>query len=188
MELYNIYQTVLGIMSLYNKTIISTSELMITSAVIAFLVWAGLFVLYGIGLSTMAKKRDIGKRWLAFVPFANLYYLGRLAGDCDIFGQKMKRAGLYVMLAQIVTTLLYLAMAIFEGVLLTQYVDSITIDGSTGDLIWTSLTGFAEFMRSYYSDWGLLLCSIAGLAYELLVFIVMMALLKKYSAKNTQNI
>lgn len=58
-------------------------------------------ILGGVGMHAMAKKVGMKHSWLAFLPFANTYYAGKLAGETRVFGQKMKRVGLYAMLAEI---------------------------------------------------------------------------------------
>ncbi len=55
----------------------------------------------GLGLMTMAKKAGVKHGWLGFLPFACTYFAGKLAGETTFFGSKMKRAGLYAMLAEI---------------------------------------------------------------------------------------
>ncbi len=55
----------------------------------------------GIGMHAMAKKQGMKHSFLGFLPFANTYYAGKLAGEANFFGQKMKRAGLYAMLVEI---------------------------------------------------------------------------------------
>ena len=59
-------------------------------------------ILGGLGMHTMAKKVGMKHSWLAFLPLANTWYAGKLAGETRLFGQKMKRAGLYATLAEIV--------------------------------------------------------------------------------------
>lgn len=54
----------------------------------------------GIGLSAMAKRQGIKGSWMGFLPFGNTYFAGKVAGEANFFGQKMKRAGLYAMLAE----------------------------------------------------------------------------------------
>lgn len=54
----------------------------------------------GLGMHAMAKKQGIKHSFLGFLPFANTYYAGKLAGEANFFGQKMKRAGLYAMLVE----------------------------------------------------------------------------------------
>lgn len=72
----------------------------------AFAAYLICLVFGGIGLRAMAKRQGIKGSWLGFVPFANTYYTGKLAGDGYFFGQRLKRAGLYAMLSEI----LYLVM------------------------------------------------------------------------------
>ena len=68
-----------------------------------------LVVFGGIGLSKLAKKQGLKHRWMAFLPFLNTYYAGKLAGETQFFGQKMKRVGLYAMISEI----LYVALQLF---------------------------------------------------------------------------
>ena len=46
---------------------------------------------------------------MAFLPFFNTYYAGKLAGETQFFGQKMKRVGLYAMISEI----LYVGLQLF---------------------------------------------------------------------------
>lgn len=55
----------------------------------------------GIGMTAMAKKVGMKHSWLAFLPLANTWYAGKLAGETQLFGKKMKRIGLYAMLAEL---------------------------------------------------------------------------------------
>ena len=184
MEFFNLYQSFFTTSLMFGSASSVTPRLILSCAGLALLVWCGLFVLQGFGLSEMAKRRGIEKRWLAFVPFANLLYLGKLAGDCEVFGHKMKKAGLYAMLAQIVATITLAALTISEALLFTVYASNLTINSTTGSIVWTGLDGFAEVINQFYCNWGDLLCSVVGLIYELLIFLLMMSLLKKYYPKN----
>lgn len=181
MELFSFYQSFMTTAQmLRGQTSDGLERVIIVCAVFATLSYCALFILQAIGLSAMAKNRGIGKRWLAFVPFVNMLFLGKLAGDCEMFGHKMKHASVYAMVAQIVSTILYLLFMVAEGLLYTRYADNYT----AGAGVWSGLTGFAEFLNGYYTSWGGLLCSVFGLVYELLVFLLMMSLLKKYSPSN----
>ena len=55
---------------------------LLVGIVVGFSIWLVFFILQGFGLSAMAKKRGLKKRWLAFVPFANIWYIGKIAGEC----------------------------------------------------------------------------------------------------------
>jgi len=56
----------------------------------------------GLGLYVMGTRAGVKHAWLAFLPFANTYYSGKIAGESRFFGTKMKRAGLYAMIAELV--------------------------------------------------------------------------------------
>ena len=51
-------------------------------------------VMGGIGMHVMAKKRGMKGSWMAFVPFLNTLYAGKLAGEVNVFGKKVKWMGL----------------------------------------------------------------------------------------------
>ena len=55
------------------------------------------------GLFRMAKRRNIQKSWLAFIPFAQLYLMGTLVASTEFFNVKLRYAGLVAMILQIAT-------------------------------------------------------------------------------------
>ncbi len=157
---------------------------------IALLVWLVFFVLQGIGLFTMAKNRKMPKKWMAFVPFANLLFMGKLAGECNVFGQKIKRAGLYVMLAQILITLYsVLIMSAMTYLLLVEGEPVIAEYGFD----WVNSSQFSQTLENFYnfSVFGaavlgfftISLLSIVQFIYEILMLILTMSLYRKYCPK-----
>ena len=84
----------------------------------------------GFGIMKMCEKAGIARGWLGFLPFANTYMCGKLAGESSVFGAKMKRPGLWAMLMEIVVV----AVNIFSIVLvleLTKYYALVNVDGET---------------------------------------------------------
>ncbi len=79
-----------------NQTLFAISSLTI-SAVIAIVC----FVFKGIGLYTIAKREGIKAPFLAFVPFASYYLLGKIVGSVKVFGHHVKNLGLITMIALI---------------------------------------------------------------------------------------
>lgn len=58
-----------------------------------------------IALSAMAKKAGMQKIvWCAFIPFASTYLMGELAGDVRLGKSRLKKIGLFVMIAEILYT------------------------------------------------------------------------------------
>ena len=101
MEIYSFYQVATTITAFFTN---ERETLFIAGLIGGFSILIALFLLQGFGLYKMAKNRGIKNRALAFVPFVNLWFVGKLAGECHFFGQKVKRAGMYAMIAQIIGT------------------------------------------------------------------------------------
>lgn len=89
-----------------------------------------LLVFGGIGLNKLAKKQGLKHRWMAFLPFLNTYYAGKLADETQFFGQKMKRVGLYAMISEI----LYVALQlfVFAAVIISYFPEYRTLEVSDG--------------------------------------------------------
>jgi len=54
------------------------------------------YVLKSIGLSALAKNRGIENPWLAWIPVADLYIMGLLVGEMDLFDYHLDNLGLWV--------------------------------------------------------------------------------------------
>lgn len=184
MEIYSFY-TALSYISLIKNGIAGISlESVMGTLVISVLLWLALFVLQGFGLRAMAKKKGLKKSFLAFVPFANLLLIDKLAGDCEIFGHKLKRGGMYAMIAQIVFVVTSFALIASEAVLFTKYADCIHFTTDTYEILWVGLDSFGVALYKFSNGWGSYLNSLFGLACEILLFVLMISLLKRYTAKN----
>lgn len=182
MEIYNFYQAAMFTASLVADKYVSV---FIISDAIALALWSAFFILQGFGIYTMAKRAGLKKRGLAFVPFVNIWYIGKLAGECNFFGQRMKRASMYAMIAQILATLLCILSIASE-----QYLFAIHkmrgLDFALTELgfSWSgSLVGFDLFVLKFYEISGYVL-PIFQLFFEIFIVVLMMALCKKYAPKN----
>ena len=91
MEIYNVYRQIFDALRQIKLNGVSLGEgylLLLSSLGIALLAWAVFFILQGFGLYAMAKKLGLKNKVLAFVPFANIYYMGKIAGECRFFARK----------------------------------------------------------------------------------------------------
>ena len=109
MELFLLYDSCFTACAMFDMPV---SMMHILSIAIGSGVWLLLFMLQGFGLWTMAKNRGWDKKGLVFVPFVNYLYISKLAGECQFFSQKIKKMGLFVMIAQIIATLFSLALLV----------------------------------------------------------------------------
>lgn len=180
MEIYEIYQIFIVFFALIYGNGTVNARVLYGALFAGVLLWLVLFVLQGAGLYVMAKNRGIKKKWLAFVPFANIWYMGRLAGTCNVFGRKMEKPGLYAMIASIASFLVVASAMAVQIVLTAKFGDYIVQDES--GYKWANLTGGAVYAYNYFQV-SYYLIPIFRLAYMILMFILLTGLYKKYYAR-----
>lgn len=73
---------------------------------ISFVIGVGVYILLAIGIQTLAKNRGIENPWLAWIPIANFYLLGKIVGSMEIFGKRLDKLEIWVLVAYGVTVLL----------------------------------------------------------------------------------
>jgi len=137
-------------------------------------------ILGGIAMNKMAKREGVTGRWMAFVPFLNTYFAGKLAGDLYFFGKKFNGG-------KIVTAVLeffYIASVFFNFlmiVILIPYREIVMQNGvesvrynPPADLNWTVAAANASSI-------------ITNVFYFLMLFmfaVVYSALLRKYAPRS----
>ena len=113
---------------------------------ISIILSIALFVLKGVAIYTMAKRRDFDKLWMAFVPFLNYVLLGKLIGKVIIWGHEVKNLGLLVCITTAVSMLLGYAIDLGYYVYVIEQALKVDVIFATGfmqnwvlqtGLIWT---------------------------------------------------
>lgn len=83
-----------------------------------------LWVLKSMGLSKMAQKRGIENEWLAWLPVADLYIMGTIVEEMNLFGMQIKNLGLWFpvisLLGGLLSSIPILGIIIFIGILVFQ--------------------------------------------------------------------
>ena len=183
MELFSLYYAVFSVVGAFgmlaNKVSLPMPKTMYTSLIIAGVIWAGLFILQGFALYAMAKKRGIQGKWRAFVPFVDLYLMGKIAGECTVFGQKVKRAGLYALIAQILLVILCATEIIGHAYLWTTQ-GTPSFD-QFDQPYWSEAQGVAASLNTYLYSYNGFIRSIIQMVYEIMVFIVLMGVYKRFA-------
>lgn len=178
MEIYSFYQAATIIALLFTD---KQETLFIAGLIGGAAILLVLFLLQAFGLYRMAKNRGLKNKALAFVPFVNLLFVGKLAGECHFFGQKVKRAGMYAMIAQITGTLFCVLTIAAEMYLWLEHGKP---QFNEQDIAyWVGLTGFADTVSKFYALSAYLL-SIFQLVYEIFLIVLFMGLYKQYAPKN----
>lgn len=62
---------------------------------VVFLIGLGFYILKSLGLYALANNRGIENPWLAWIPVADLYIMGMLVGEMDLFGVHIDNLGLW---------------------------------------------------------------------------------------------
>ena len=143
-------------------------------------------ILGGLSLYVMAERAGLKHSWLGFIPFANTYYAGKIAGEAPFFAKKIKHAGLYAMLAEIVYSLLEIG-SLIASVLLANpaYYETSYVSGSatlTFDVTRVPL-GLRWMVGG--STWFAILSIVANLVMLVLMCAVYNGMFRQYSPKNT---
>lgn len=61
------------------------------------------YILQGIGMYTMGKRKGKENCWLAFVPYARVYFQGELAGPIQLKNKQIKNPGIWILLIPIIS-------------------------------------------------------------------------------------
>ncbi len=139
----------------------------------------------GLALFAMAERAGIKHSWLGFLPFVNTYYAGKIAGETSCFGHKMKRAGLYAMLAEIVYATLEI-LYLVSNALLADPAYYETTFGETTEINFIAGNVPAGLLwMSNASVWFSTLGMIANLVMILFFCIVYNTLFRKYSPQRS---
>ena len=143
-------------------------------------------ILGGLALFVMAERAGHKHSWLGFIPFANTYYAAKVAGETNFFGKKMKRAGLYAMLAEIVYVALQVCSLVSSIVISNpSYYETNSSEGSSSLILnLQSVPAGFRWMVSGYT-WFSSLALIANLIMLVLFCAVYMGLYRKYSPRRS---
>lgn len=144
--------------------------------IVAGIIYFTLYMLQGVGLYTLSRKAGINHAWLSFVPFACNVQLGKLAGACSLFGQKIKNGGLYCAIFEFLYCALNI-LSLITQVLLKDYynMDAFNYVGYPESLRWAYIT--EEI--SYYVG------SIVYIVYLIFMIVILFGFFRKYAARNS---
>lgn len=101
-----------------NGGIFALFTMEITYLVIMTVITLILYILVSIGLYNLARERGIENPWLAWIPFTNLYILGRIIKRLIIGDFRIP----YI---EIILPIISLLLILFEGVLIVEIIVAI---------------------------------------------------------------
>lgn len=182
MILFEIYQSIFSAVEelikgdvIAPESLCGNTRFFLTAGGISVLLFALLFVLEGIGLYKMASAKGMKEKKLAFIPFANLYLMGKLAGRCSIFGARLKKPELWAMITEIIAFAFSLFLSVSEAYLYITQADANAVLNSTWSLTETGVVVMKAYNVVNYVS------VIFNIANAVIVFVVLLALLRKYA-------
>lgn len=181
MELASLYSLSKTLLRLITKT--PETDLLLPSFLVAFVVWGGLFFLQGLGIFLLAKRRGISGGIIAFVPILNMFYLGAILGEIRLAGYKISNWGLFVMFAQALSVLLNLLMLATEFYLFGVQ-GAVTVWDFEGGVVGYQFPDMNTFWGKaavWIYEYGNFFLSMADVIYQIIIFIFLFFLLKKWS-------
>lgn len=147
------------------------------------------YVFQAVGLYTIATRAGYKNRWMAFVPFFNLYYIGVCAQKNKVYNLSSKNFAIIVVILEVIMVLGYVLYYV-ASFSVWKYIDwnSTTIEGS--NITYLDKVGFKESMPASldWLGWVHMYMPNYVLSWLELVFIVvklllLMAFFRTYSAR-----
>ena len=177
---------------LYTNGTVFTVKLWVAVMILCLLVaiYVALYLLMGFGLKKMAIATNTKNSWLAFVPFARYFLVGKVVGQVKMFGKKMKNAGFWLMLVFSVRFALSLTAFILNYLPLTiaYFTDvQIFIKPSDYGLAMSFGEGFSyEYTPAVYAFLNVqyVLGLLLDVAYLFFFFFTFMMLFRKFNPRS----
>ncbi len=153
--------------------------------VITLIVAAGLYLLGhlfgGFGLYKIAKRAGDKFAWMAFVPILNTYLAGRIAGETNVFGFKVKHMGVLAAILEFV----YIAVNVFTLVLSMLMLNNTfygIVDRKVGETVFRSLEMKAIEGIPTELRWMVTALNVVNIIEIVWYFVVLFAFIMLYSA------
>lgn len=93
------------------------TKILLISAISAFTMVLGFFILKAIAVCRMAKRKGYKYWWLGMIPYANFIVLGKLAGPVRIFKIDISNIGIFVLISSAILDIINL-LNLLSGLIL----------------------------------------------------------------------
>lgn len=180
MEIFTFYNVAEYLMRYYGALIKGSPQLSMYGEFVCIGIGAALYLIFlvlgGVGLYAMAKRAGVKKKGLAFVPFVNTWYTGKLAGDIYVGRSKAKWWPLATAISEVLYVISGMAFLVFR-ILLTYSVPA-------GSSINTTTVPVEMHWMLTASNIFYILDMVFSLIVMVAFVFLYMALFKKYSPRH----
>jgi hypothetical protein len=123
------------------NSMITEEQLIVPTFFTSVVVEVVTFILMALGIYTMAKRQNLNKKWLAFIPFFNFILLGRVLGSAIVWGKKIKNVGLWVTITSLISTVFNLFLNYGYYLVIIQKIFNVTVYFDTNSFWYLLATG-----------------------------------------------
>lgn len=171
---------------------LSLYDRLVMSLIIAALCFAVVYIFQAVALYTIASREGYKSKWMAFVPFFNIYYIGVVSEKNKVFKTSAKSFSLalcFVELALVVLYAVYFASAgvIFAGGFYEELIEYTTFGGQQIEVvIGYRSVGVPQPLAwaGWFFDWSDAIITCVELAYIVLNVFVLIAFFQTYSSRH----
>lgn len=196
MEFFEYFGLAQGLVSLFypstdslERAVAIQKSILLSSVLVGLAIYVLFLVLGGLGLKKMAERAGIKHVWMGFVPFLNTWYAGKVAGEANFFGQKMKRAGLYAAIFEGIYCVIEFIL-LFSDYIMYRYPEEGTmLNPFTGDTMSTIEPNLSEmpaaFRWLFLGDfWFTIFGYLAWFVMIVMMCVLFIAFFRKYYARS----
>lgn len=148
------------------------------------------YIFQAVGLFTIAKREGYGNKWMAFVPFFNLYYIGVCAEKNKVYGMKARHFAVITVVLELLLVAGYIIYYV-SAFSVWDYINWTAMRNvNTGEIMYYYADGFSATMPASLDWMGWVFSNLNDyiLSWVELVFIVLKLLLltaffRTYSAR-----
>jgi hypothetical protein len=191
-----IFESIAESLLIYTNSSSGALNIVLSATLIGAFCFLIFYVFEAIALYTIAKKNGYDRRWMAFVPILNTYYIGVVSDKNKVFNINGRIIGIVAAAAELVYFLLSTVelVSVFvlaaKGYIEIGYTTMVSVSGTTvaipyglelassnvpTNLAWAAWV--ALYLSSYVTTWFSLIFSIADVA-------LMVAFFQTYYAKH----
>lgn len=117
------------------------TAVMLLSCLPAVLIFAVFYIFNAIGLYTLSKRRGYDKPWLAWIPFARAYLLGKIADNINVCSNKKTANRIWTLIADVLGSITYFiaCIGILRVMLSPNFMKSIINDSMNEEALFLML-------------------------------------------------
>lgn len=157
------------------------SSIMAVALLFAGIIMLVFYVLNAIALTGLSKNRGLNNPWIAWIPFADGYAIGRLSDDINLRRGKTTRHRIILLVMEILTAVFAVLMLVF---MLPAFFDLME-QAISGQLDYYSDAEIIQLLRPFVFGWLVMIpLLVVEIIYTVFQYIALYNIYKSYARSN----